>query len=88
MVPPCYYFYPCITFVFWENRELCFYETPSVVFRNCMGANKNSTKSTGVFPLLPMSAMALASFMDSFCYQIIVPNLPFAVQKWFPEVLI
>lgn len=51
-----------------------------------MGDKKQSTKSTGVFPILAMCAVATASFMDSFCYQIIVPNLPFAVQKWFPTV--
>ncbi|KAK8823142.1 hypothetical protein WA538_002291 [Blastocystis sp. DL] len=33
-----------------------------------------------------MSTVALASFMDSFCYQIIVPNLPFAVKRWFPSI--
>ena len=44
------------------------------------------SKKTGVFPLGAMSTVALASFMDSFCYQIIVPNLPFAVKRWFPNV--
>lgn len=52
-----------------------------------MVEKKTSTQSTGVFPLLAMCAVATASFMDSFCYQIIVPNLPFAVQKWFPTVI-
>ena len=46
-----------------------------------MASNKKSTKSTGIFPKMAMCAVATASFMDSFCYQIIVPNLPFAVQK-------
>ena len=41
----------------------------------------------GIFPKTAMMAVACASFMDSFCFQIIVPNLPFAVQKWFPNVL-
>ena len=40
----------------------------------------------GIFPKTAMMAVACASFMDSFCFQIIVPNLPFAVQKWFPNV--
>ncbi|KNB45334.1 protein zinc induced facilitator-like protein [Blastocystis sp. subtype 4] len=44
------------------------------------------TGKVGVFPKVAMSAVALASFMDSFCLQIIVPNLPFAVKKWFPGV--
>lgn len=44
------------------------------------------SKKTGVFPIGAMSTVALASFMDSFCYQIIVPNLPFAVKRWFPSV--
>lgn len=40
----------------------------------------------GIFPKMAMCAVAIASFMDSFCMQVIVPNLPFAVQKWFPKV--
>ena len=44
------------------------------------------TGKVGVFPKVAMSAVALASFMDSFCLQIIVPYLPFAVKKWFPGV--
>lgn len=44
------------------------------------------SQKKGIFPKTAMVAVACASFMDSFCFQIIVPNLPFAVQKWFPDV--
>lgn len=56
---------------------------------NCIISMKKElpvSKKTGVFPIGAMSTVALASFMDSFCYQIIVPNLPFAVKRWFPSV--
>lgn len=53
-----------------------------------MAKELSTTKSKGVFPKMAMISVAIASFMDSFCLQIIVPNLPFAVQKWFPDVRI
>ena len=76
----------------WYQRysELCFCARNSknwdpVIW---MPTLRKSNKDKGIFPILPMCAVATASFMDSFCYQIIVPNLPFAVQKWFPAVFI
>lgn len=51
-----------------------------------MSNTKKASGKTGVFPKMAMCAVAVASFMDSFCMQIIVPNLPFAVKKWFPSV--
>ncbi len=51
-----------------------------------MAKAQKANEKTGVFPKVAMCAIAAASFMDSFCMQIIVPNLPFAVKKWFPSV--
>ena len=51
-------------------------------------SSNSLTNKKGVFPKLAMVAVACGSFMDSFCLQIIVPNLPFAVQTWFPDVAI
>lgn len=57
------------------------------IIYSVMSSNSLNNKK-GVFPKLAMVAVACASFMDSFCLQIIVPNLPFAVQTWFPEVAV